>query len=107
MRLQTGIAVDTTGSMKKSDVWGTPNRLDAVRISIALDLVARRIEACETCPLDVVSIVTIEDTPQVITCEHPCSYALYNMIARIYNNQSVILRTARTRFLRTSHRGSS
>lgn len=40
----TVIIIDTSGSMRKTDIWGSRNRLDAVWLSIALDFVATRLE---------------------------------------------------------------
>ena len=40
----TVIVIDTSGSMRQNDVWGSRDRLDAVWLSIALDFVATRLE---------------------------------------------------------------
>mmetsp|Transcript_24849 Transcript_24849/g.68830 ORF Transcript_24849/g.68830 Transcript_24849/m.68830 type:complete len:187 (-) Transcript_24849:3278-3838(-) len=50
----TVIVVDTSGSMRKSDVWGARTRLSAVWMCLALDFVAHRIESGEAGPYDVV-----------------------------------------------------
>jgi Alpha-kinase family len=85
----TVIIVDTSGSMKSADVWGARNRLKGVWISIALDFIAQRIEACEATTLDVVSIVTLREEPEVIALKQPCDYILYNKIVSIYNEALV------------------
>lgn len=55
----TVIVVDTSGSMKTSDVWGTRTRLGAVWVSVALDFIAHRLESGLCGPTDVVSVVTL------------------------------------------------
>jgi Alpha-kinase family len=86
----TVIVVDASGSMRKADVWGARNRLKGVLVCIALDFVAHRIEACEACPLDLVSIVTLAQKPQIIVQAQPCDYVLYNKIVDLYNNDVII-----------------
>jgi Alpha-kinase family len=88
----TVIVVDVSGSMKKTDIWGARDRLKSVWISIALDFVAHRIEACEACPLDVVSIITLEEEPKTVAREWPCDYILYNLIANIHNRSTILPR---------------
>jgi Mg-chelatase subunit ChlD len=74
----TVMVIDVSGSMKESDVWGARTRLDAVRIAIALDFIAQRLQARSACPMDVVSIVTLGGgkNSSVIIHEQPCSWVL-------------------------------
>jgi Mg-chelatase subunit ChlD len=75
------IVVDTSGSMRSSDVWGSKTRLGAVWIAIALDFIAQRLEAGTACPMDVVSIVCTQGNgTMVLVHEQPCSWVLYNEI---------------------------
>lgn len=83
------IVVDTSGSMREADVWGSRNRLQAVWMSLALDFVACRLESGEGGASDVVSVVTLGVNPQIIIEEHPCTWVLYNKLVEIYNNKEV------------------
>jgi Mg-chelatase subunit ChlD len=83
------LVVDTSGSMKTADVWGTRNRLKAVWLSIALDFVASRLEKGEGGLTDVVSIVTLHEASRVVVHEEPCSWVLYNKLVRIYKDDLV------------------
>lgn len=85
----TVIVVDVTGSMRKSDVWGTKTRLDAVWLSIALDFVAKRIESGAVGLLDVLSIVSLGPTSDVLISEEPISWIIYNKIVDFYNNKTI------------------
>ena len=88
----TVLVVDTSGSMGKSDMWGTRTRLGAVWVSIALDFIAHRIETGAACFTDIVSVVTLGDTTQVLIEEEPCTWVLYNKIAAIYNTDKILPR---------------
>lgn len=85
----TVLVVDTSGSMRTADVWGTRTRLGAVWVSLALDFIAHRIESGEVLPLDVVSVVTLSAEPNVVIEESPCTWILYNKIVEIYNEELV------------------
>lgn len=85
----TVIVVDTSGSMGKSDMWGTRHRLGAVWVSLALDFVAHRIETGGASMTDVVSIVTLSQKPVVMVKEWPCTWVLYNRIVQAYNSPTV------------------
>ena len=84
----TVIVVDTSASMKASDVWGAKTRLSAVWISLALDFVAHRIEtgACSG-EKDVVSILLMGETVKVVVNEQPIDWVLYNTIIDVYNEK--------------------
>lgn len=74
----TVIVVDTSGSMKSSDVWDTRTRLDAVWLSLALDFVAQRIESDGAGVWDVVSVVSLGPFGDIIFKEQPTTWVLYN-----------------------------
>lgn len=76
----TVMVVDVSGSMKKADVWGARNRLQAVWLSIALDFVAHRVESGGAQSTDILSIVTLEDNPRVLLYEQPCTWVVYNQL---------------------------
>lgn len=85
----TVIVIDTSGSMRESDVWGARNRLDTVWISVALDFLATRIE--NGCGIfDVVSIVSMGDTGKILVLEQPTTYVLYNQIVDFYTRNVVL-----------------
>jgi len=85
----TVLVVDVSGSMKEGDVWGTRNRLGAIWVSIALDFVAHRLESSAAKSTDVISIVTLEQTPRVVVYEEPTTWTLYNRIVHIYNEGTI------------------
>ena len=86
----TVIVVDTSGSMKKSDVWGAMNRLDAVWLSVALDFIAHRLETGSAGLYDVVSIVSLGDSSEIVTETQPTSWVLYNQVVDIYRKKTRI-----------------
>lgn len=85
----TVLVVDRSGSMKSSDMWDSKNRLGSVWISIALDFLAHRLESGAGCETDVISIVTLEETPVVLFKEQSCSWVLYNKLVTLYNNEMI------------------
>ena len=85
----TVIVIDTSGSMKEADVWGARNRLDSVWISVALDFLATRIENGSGL-FDVVSIVSMGDTADILIREQPTTYVLYNEIVNFYTRKTVL-----------------
>ena len=85
----TVIVVDTSGSMKGSDVWETRTRLDAVWLSIALDFLALRIESGNAGPYDVVSIISMGTSSEILFYEEPTTWVLYNQIVDLYQSKSV------------------
>ncbi|VEU44405.1 unnamed protein product [Pseudo-nitzschia multistriata] len=84
----TVLVVDTSGSMRASDVWGARSRLDAVWICIALDFIAHRIESGSADCYDVISVVLLNDSEKakVLIKSSATSWALYNKIVDIYND---------------------
>jgi hypothetical protein len=85
----TVIVVDTSGSMRTCDIWGTKTRLDAVWVSVALDFIAHRLESGEGHPTDVVSVITLGSEARTLICEAPCTWVLYNMIVAIYTDKTI------------------
>ncbi|GAX28499.1 hypothetical protein FisN_38Hh007 [Fistulifera solaris] len=83
------LVVDTSGSMKQADVWGTRTRLAAVWVSIALDFLASRLETGEGGLTDVISVVTLGETANAIFEEEPCSWVLYNKLVKLYSETLV------------------
>jgi hypothetical protein len=85
----TVIVVDTSGSMRSCDVFDTKTRLEAVWLSIALDFVAERLESGGASDLDVISLVSMGPSAEVIIKEHPTTWVLYNRIVQFYNEKTV------------------
>jgi hypothetical protein len=84
----TVMVIDTSGSMRTSDIWGTRNRLDSVWLSVALDFLAQRLESGAATFTDVVSIVTMGEHPEVLFQEVPTTWNLYNDIVELYNQKT-------------------
>lgn len=82
----TVIVIDTSGSMRNTDIWGSNDRLDAVWLSIALDFVATRLENGSSGNLDVISIVSMGTISEIILKNQPTTWVLYNEIVDIYNS---------------------
>jgi Alpha-kinase family/von Willebrand factor type A domain len=85
----TVMVIDTSGSMRTSDVWGTRNRLDSVWVCAALDYLAQRLESGAATGTDVISIVTMGEQPEVLFREVPSTWVLYNKILELYNQKKV------------------
>jgi Mg-chelatase subunit ChlD len=85
----TVLVIDTSGSMKTSDIWGSRNRLQSVWLSVALDYLACRLESGGASFTDVVSVVTLGDTPTVLFEEVPTTWVLFNQIVHMYTSNKV------------------
>jgi hypothetical protein len=85
----TVLVVDTSGSMKAGDLWGARTRLDAVWIAVALDFVAQRLETGDAGFYDVISVVTLGPTAQIVYEEQPTSWVFYNKIVELYMQKPV------------------
>ena len=81
----TVMVIDTSGSMRTSDMWGTRNRLKSVWFSVALDFLAERLESGNATVTDVISIICMGDYPNIICEEVPTTWHLYNQIAALYS----------------------
>lgn len=78
------LVVDRSGSMRAGDIWGSRNRLSSVWLSVALDFLAHRLESGCACETDVISIVTLEETPVLVVEEEPCTWVLYNKLVALH-----------------------
>jgi Mg-chelatase subunit ChlD len=79
----TVMVVDTSGSMRESDVWGARTRLNASWIAVALDFLAHRLETGSAGAMDVISIVTLGSKAKVVVREQPSTWVLYNRLIHI------------------------
>eukprot|EP00978_Attheya_sp_CCMP212_P000899 scaffold1948_cov52-Attheya_sp.AAC.2 len=86
------LLVDTSGSMRNSDVSGSKSRLEAVWIAVAQDYVAQRITAGHAGSTDAVTIILMGETAKVhpvINCV-PTDWVLYNaLMDQIMNRHSI------------------
>jgi hypothetical protein len=85
----TVLVIDTSGSMKTGDVWGSRTRLLAAWIAVALDFLAHRLETGAASSMDVISIVSLGAEAKVVVREQPSSWVLYNQLLRIYMENEV------------------
>lgn len=86
----TVIVVDTSGSMRESDVWGARSRLHAVWICVALDFIAHRLESGCADASDVVSIVLMGSGATTLLKHQPTSWQLYNKLIDIYTKRQLL-----------------
>lgn len=89
----TIMIINTTRSMQtNNDMWGTRSRLKSVWFSVALDFIAERLENCNATVTDVVSIITMGNSPIVWCKEVPTTWILYNRIANMYTDEKKSIR---------------
>jgi hypothetical protein len=81
--------VDTSGSMRESDIWGTRSRLSAVWLCLARDYIAHGLNSGEKGSTDAVSIVTLGETPTCPISREPWSWTLYNKIVGFYQSNKI------------------
>jgi hypothetical protein len=86
----TVIVVDTSGSMRESDVWGARSRLGAVWLCVALDFIAHRLESGNAGPYDVISLVFMGEKGHTAIKMMPTTWQLYNIIVDQYNSRNLM-----------------
>lgn len=103
----TVLVVDTSGSMRSSDVWGARNRLNAVWIALALDFVAHRLETGEANSSggqgDLVSLITMSETASIVFRKQPCDWKLYNRIVALQRKPRLVCPKGHGYFVRGIH----
>jgi hypothetical protein len=82
------VLVDTSGSMKKSDVPGSKTRLEAVWKALANDYVLQRIEHGTGGLKDAVSILSLGNTCKPLLLEEPTTWVLYNKICCLQQDET-------------------
>jgi hypothetical protein len=85
----TVLVIDTSGSMRTGDVWGSRTRLLAAWIAVALDFLAHRLETGTATSMDVISIVSLGPEAKVVIREQPSSWVLYNQLIRMHRKNKV------------------
>jgi hypothetical protein len=80
------LLIDTSGSMRNSDVQGCRSRLSAVMYSIAMDFVSRRIMSGVASSSDAISIILMGETPTLWIDAWPTDWRTYNVILKAYKS---------------------
>ncbi|KAL7562585.1 hypothetical protein ACA910_014181 [Epithemia clementina (nom. ined.)] len=85
----TVLVVDMSGSMRTDDVNGARCRSDGVWTCLAKEFVQKQVEQGKTSLHDLVSVVLMRDTAQVVLECEPMNYVLYNKLVdlREWTNQ--------------------
>ena len=81
----TVIVVDQSGSMRRSDITDFENRSKAVWGMLALEFVAAQKVSGEATDRDVVSVVLMAETPEVIIHREPMGLILYNKFVGLHD----------------------
>eukprot|EP00959_Pyramimonas_sp_CCMP1952_P384662 8061716-Pyramimonas_sp.AAC.1 len=74
----TVVVVDQSGSMRTDDVADGATRSDVVWVTLATDVVAKRLESGEACDTDVFSLIVMNDRSQVLFYQRPMDWLLFN-----------------------------
>ena len=82
----TVIVVDQSGSMKTSDVFDFRNRSQAVFGMLALDFVAKQRVTREGSDTDVVSLVLMRDSAEVVFEREPMDLVLYDKFVGLHDD---------------------
>jgi len=85
------ILVDTSGSMRNSDVQGSRTRLGAVWHALAEDYIRNRIETGNAGEADVISVILMGETARLHPYLHnaPTDWVTYNAVLNIYKEGSI------------------
>ncbi|CAM9853923.1 unnamed protein product [Pylaiella littoralis] len=81
----TVIIVDQSGSMRGTDVADFYNRSQAVFGMLALDFVAKPRLSGDSSDTDVVSLVTMQDSAEVVVEREPVGLVLYNQFVALHD----------------------
>lgn len=85
------LLVDTSGSMRNSDVQGSRSRLGAVWLAIAEDYIKNRIDTGNAGEADAISIILMGETATFHPFLHfaPTDWVTYNDVLKIYKEGSI------------------
>ena len=78
----TVLVVDMSGSMRDDDVDGARCRSDGVWTTLARDFVKGQLESKACSVYDLVSVVVMRSTAQVVIEYEPITYVLYNKLVK-------------------------
>jgi Mg-chelatase subunit ChlD len=84
------LLVDTSGSMRNSDVQGSRTRLSAVWLAIAEDFVRNRIESHIASTRDAISIILMGEDAKVLMHQAPTDWITYNRILTIHKEGTIL-----------------
>lgn len=87
----TVIVVDQSGSMRNTDVAGGASRSDAVWLTLALDVIAKQLSAKQAGSTDVISVVGMNASANVLIDCKPWDWLAFNAVVKL-------LRTAEPSF---------
>lgn len=79
----TVLIVDQSGSMMRSDVPGHRNRSRCVFYNIAMEIISAPLLANLVSFTDVVTVIQMRDTAQVIVDKEPVSWSLFNLFVEL------------------------
>lgn len=82
----TVIVVDQSGSMRTCDIFDFKNRSKAVWGMLALDFVATQRLSGEATDTDIVSVVLMRETSEVIISREPINLILYNKFVGLHDD---------------------
>jgi von Willebrand factor type A domain len=89
----TVLLIDTSGSMRESDVTGSRSRLAAVFYAVAEDFVRQRINSGVAGSRDAISILLMTETaPEPLIHNVPTDWLTYNQILEVYKKGGVAAR---------------
>jgi Mg-chelatase subunit ChlD len=85
------LLVDTSGSMRNSDVQGSRSRLGAVWHAIAEDYIKNRIDTGNAGEADAISVILMGETATFHPLLHfvPTDWVTYNAVLKIYKEGSI------------------
>jgi hypothetical protein len=83
----TVIVVDQSGSMRKTDVQGGASRSDSVWVTLALEFVAKQLNNGTSTPLDVVSVIVMNQESSIVVDRQPMDWLLFNRIIDLLRTQ--------------------
>ena len=79
----TVAVVDQSGSMRKNDTEDAATRSDVVWLTLALDLVRKKLESGEVTAMDMFSVVRMGGSSDVLLRQQPTDWVLYNNLVHI------------------------
>jgi hypothetical protein len=80
------LLVDTSGSMRNSDVQGSRSRLSAVFLSIAEDFIKPRIKSKIAGSTDAISLIQMSESANIVFTHLPTDWHTYNKVLEMYKD---------------------
>jgi Mg-chelatase subunit ChlD len=76
----TVLVVDMSGSMRRDDVNGAKCRSDGIFMTLARDFVQQQLESRQATVEDLVSVVIMKETAEIVLLLEPMDWVLYNKL---------------------------